>query len=321
MTRAPHGRDGLIAQLRTLLLLTNREIAVVTQRQAQASTDGIRWELARNARDAAGRGQRIEAELHRLGGVPDIVTPAAARVGALMNTVTSQVETPADALFDDLMGQHQLLDRVAYLRASATAAGEQDVITLADLLLTAHSEIVAWLTTVLAQEAVGAPAALQPTLLQTAAGVAARVAGAPLRWGATGVDRAAARTLRPDNDVQSSVIEANERATTVAGGVTDTVAVRGEGLATVIPMVRRDGSRRPGKTVHHARIHTHCPVGVELSVPHYDTLTATQVASATQRLPREGLQAVLRYEQARKNRSTVITAVQRRMRRLGASGL
>ncbi len=69
------------------------------------------------------------------------------------------------------------------------------------------------------------------------------------------------------------------------------------------------------KTAHRTRTHTHCPAAVELPVPHYDTLTTTQVAAATQHLAREGLQAVLRYEQARKNRRTVIAVVQRRMNR------
>lgn len=75
------GRDGLIAQLRTLLALTNTEAQIAALRHSQARTDGIRWELARHARDAAARAQRIEAALRRLGGVPAVVAPAVARVG------------------------------------------------------------------------------------------------------------------------------------------------------------------------------------------------------------------------------------------------
>lgn len=95
-----------------------------------------------------------------------------------MGAVAAQVDPLADALFDDLMIEHQLVDRCLYLKASATTAGEQNVVRLAELLLAAHSQTVQWLTAVLAQEAAGGPTALQPTPLQTAAPAAARVVGA-----------------------------------------------------------------------------------------------------------------------------------------------
>lgn len=245
MNGGPQGRDGLIAQLRTLLVLTNTEAQTATLRHAQARNDGVRWELARHARDAADRARRIEAVLRRLCGVPDVVTPAVTRVGALMSTVAAQVDPLADALFDDLMIVHQLVDRCLYLKASATAAGEQDVVRLAELLLAAHSQTVRWLTSVLVQEAAGGPTVLQPTPLQTVTATAARVVGAPLRWGAVGVDQAIARTRRVSRDAEDSATELDEGAPTMTGDVAETVSVaRGAGLATVVCLVPRDRSEQ-----------------------------------------------------------------------------
>lgn len=277
MTSQTQGRDALVAQLRTLLLLTNTEIGIATLRQAQARTDAVRDELVRNARDGGTRAHRIEVTLRRLGGVPDVVTPAVGRLGALLSTVAAQAEPLPEALLDDLMVEHQLVDRALYLKACASAAGEQDVVRLAELLVAAHSETVEWITGVLAQDAVGAPAALAPTPLQTAAGVAARVAGAPLRWGAAGVDQAVARTRRLGRDVGEDVSDA-------AAELSQRVAVATGALD------ERD-----------------------LPLPDYDALTATQAASRTKDLDPAGLRAVLSYEQAHKDRGTVTTALERRL--------
>lgn len=60
---------------------------------------------------------------------------------------------------------------------------------LADRLVTAHSATVEWLTTVLAEEALGGPAALAATPLQRLAGTASRVVNLPGRYAADRVNR------------------------------------------------------------------------------------------------------------------------------------
>src|SRR5918911_1148357 len=68
-------------------------------------------------------------------------------------------------------------------------------------VITAHQATVEWLTVVLAEEAMGGPAALQATALQRVAGTAARAANAPVRFWANRV-----------NEVVESVHQRREQA-------------------------------------------------------------------------------------------------------------
>ena len=68
--------------------------------------------------------------------------------------------------------------------------GSSDVEKLADRLIEAHSATLDWLTTVLAEDALGGPAALRRTPLQAATGVAVKMANVPMSWSARGLDRA-----------------------------------------------------------------------------------------------------------------------------------
>ena len=54
----------------------------------------------------------------------------------------------------------------------------------------AHTATVEWLTTVLAEDALGGPAALQRTPIQTAAGVAVKLVNVPVSWSVRRLDRA-----------------------------------------------------------------------------------------------------------------------------------
>src|SRR5437868_4484551 len=82
-------------------------------------------------------------------------------------------------LLQDLQLEHQLLDRATYLKVLAEKAELPKVRQLAERLITAHEATVEWLTVVLAEEALGGPAALMPTPLQRVAGAAVHVAVAP----------------------------------------------------------------------------------------------------------------------------------------------
>ena len=61
------------------------------------------------------------------------------------------------------------------------AQGNADIEKLADRLIVAHTATVEWLTTVLAEDALGGPAALQRTPIQAATGVAVKLVNAPVR--------------------------------------------------------------------------------------------------------------------------------------------
>ncbi len=80
-----------------------------------------------------------------------------------MKALTEQAEPFAEALLGDLALEHLLVDRARYLKSLAVAAGNKEVQDLADSLIEAHSATVVWLTTVLAEDALGGPAALRRT--------------------------------------------------------------------------------------------------------------------------------------------------------------
>jgi hypothetical protein len=74
-----------------------------------------------------------------------------------------------------------VLGRARYLKALAKAARRTDVRAVAERLHPAHSATVEWISTVLAEEALGGPAALRATSIQRATGGATRTISRPVR--------------------------------------------------------------------------------------------------------------------------------------------
>ncbi len=180
----------LLTQLRTVLALTNTEIQIAETRIAQARTDAVRRELAENADNARVRAEAIEAAIRDRGSVPEVVGPFLGRAAAAVKAMVEQAQPFDEALLGDLTLEHQLLDRARYIKALATTAQLPDVVALADRLITAHSATVDWLTTVLAEDALGGPAALRRSPLQAAAGTAVKLVNLPVSWSTRGLDRA-----------------------------------------------------------------------------------------------------------------------------------
>ena len=185
-----NGTSTVLAQLRTVLDLTNTEIQVAETRLAQARTEAVRRELTQNAANGRARAQSIEAAIRNLGGLPDVLGPLLGRAAAAVKALTEQAQPFGEALLGDLALEHQLLDRARYLKALAVAQGNADIEKLADRLIVAHTATVEWLTTVLAEDALGGPAALQRTPIQAATGVAVKLVNAPVSWSTRGLDRA-----------------------------------------------------------------------------------------------------------------------------------
>ncbi len=300
------------AQLRTLLLLTNTEAQLATTRQAQARTDAVRVELARNADNARARARAIEVALRELGGVPDVLTPALGRVGSLVKTVAEAPKPLAGALLDDLTLEHQLADRARYLKALATAAGATRVVALADRLITAHDATVEWLTTVLAEDALGGPTALRATPLQAVTATTARVIGGPARWSAAGVNRAVAAVRGTRGRVAEATGELAERGAQVTGEVIDTLtASRDAGLAKAEELARRDGADDRVDALHATRVATGSLDANELPITGYDELSVSDAVTAVKELEDStDVRAVLGYEEAHKNRRSVVSATQ-----------
>ena len=181
----------LINQLRTVLDLTHTEIQVAETRIAQARTEAVQKELTQNANNGRIRAVAIEKAIRELGGFPDTIGPFLGRAAAAVKALTEQAQPFDEALLGDLALEDQLLDRSRYIKALAVSAKNSDVQALADRLITAHSATVNWLTTVLAEDALGGPAALRRTPLQAAAGTAVKIVGLPGQWSAQSAERVA----------------------------------------------------------------------------------------------------------------------------------
>ncbi len=264
----------LLAQLRALLDLTNTEIQVAETRVAQARTEAVRRELSRNAENGRRRAEFIEQAIRDLGGMPDLIGPFIGRAAAGVKALTVQAQPFDEALLGDLALEGQLLDRARHLKALAVAASRPDVQKLADRLIEAHAATVDWLTTVLAEDALGGPAALRRTPMQAAVGVAVRAVNAPVIWSVRGVERAlhAARSTRPAG----------------ADGAAD--------------------------TLHAMRSSVGVLDGDELPIPGYPDLTVADAVAAVRELEEPAdIRAVIAYEEAHKNRQRVVSAAQTRV--------
>jgi hypothetical protein len=296
--------DKLIAQLRTLHLLTNTEAQIAQTRQAQARDEAVREELATNAANAHERAQLIAAALRDLGGVPDVVTPALGRATALAKTIVEQGQPIAAALFGDLALEHQLLDRARYLEALADTAGHADTRNLARRLQAAHQETIEWITSVLVEEAAGEPTAVRPTPVQKAMGRLISVVIYPTR-----------RTTEWINGAAEAVARTRSRVGTVAEAAVDSLtAGRDAALLQAEQIATRKGARTTETALHRTRVLAGGLTEDELAVDNYDDLTVSEVASAVQQLTdTAALTALLRYEQNHKDRAGAVTAIENRL--------
>src|SRR3954463_7734697 len=213
----------IINQLRALVLLTQTEEQVARTRISQARTDAVRKELTQNADNAAKRSLEITEQLRSLGGVPDVVTPALGRLSAILKATFEQAAPFEEALLTDLQLEHQLLDRATYLKVLADQAKQTKVRQLAEKLITAHAATVEWLTVVLAEEALGGPAALVATPVQKVAGGVARTVNAPVRFWANTVNNAVDTVKQAREEPGDRLGAVTERATALTDAVRETL--------------------------------------------------------------------------------------------------
>lgn len=311
MTQTPK----ILEQLRILLQLTNTEAQVAQVRVAQARTDAVRRELTENGQNAQERARLISAALRELGGYADVVTPAVGRIAALVKTPLEQIEPLSEALLQDLQLEHQLLDRARYLLVLAKAAELPEIVKLADRLIAAHSETVDWLTTVLAEEALGGPAALAPTPFQRVAGIATRAAILPNRLAVEGVNRSVHTVQRTTEQARIRITGLGERAGDLADGARQIfTSGRDASLERAERVARRDGSRDTAEAVHETRAAVGALRADELPIKNFDNLTTNAAVAAIKKLTEvEDVRAIMAYEEAHKGRSGVASAAQTRV--------
>ena len=301
----------LIAQLRTVLDLTHTEIQVAETRVAQARTDAVRRELTENAENARIRAEAIEKAIRELGGFPDVIGPFLGRAAAAVKALTEQAEPFDEALLGDLALEGQLLDRSRYIKALAVSAGHKDVEDLASRLITAHTATVEWLTTVLAEDALGGPAALRRTPVQAAAGLAVKLANLPFTWSTRGAERIAeaVRSVRP---TVAGLVDRGARTGDIAGKALS--GARDGALEAAERVTREQGAEDAADAIHAARGASGLLDAGELPIADYDELTVTDAANAVKELTEPSdIRVIIAYEEAHKNRQRVISAAQARV--------
>jgi len=301
----------VLAQLRTVLDLTNTEIQVAETRVSQARTDAVRRELSQNAANGRARAEAIEAAIRKLGGFPDVIGPLLGRAAAAVKALTEQAQPFGEALLGDLALEHQLLDRARYTKALAVATGRSDIEKLADRLMEAHSATVDWLTTVLAEDALGGPAALRRTPLQAATGVAVRLVNVPMSWSARGLDRAV-DSVRATPPALGELLSRGAHAGDVAAKALS--ASRDAALATAERVTRREGADQAADALHSMRSSAGVLEADELPIPDYDALNVSEAVAAIKELTvPSDVRAILAYEEAHKDRQGVVSAAQTRV--------
>lgn len=301
----------LITQLRTLLDLTHTEIQVAETRVTQARTDAVRRELTENAENARLRAEAIEEAIRNLGGFPDVFGPIRGRAAAAVKALTEQAEPFDEALLGDLALEGQLLDRSRYLKALAVGAKNAEVEDLATKLITAHSATVEWLTTVLAEDALGGPAALRRTPMQAAAGLAIKVVNLPLTLSTRGADRAA-EALRSVRPALSEFADRSSRTGEIAAKALS--GARDSALEAAERITREQGAEDAAAAIHAARGASGILEADELPISDYDELTVTEAGNAVKELTDPAdIRVIIAYEEAHKNRQRVVSAAQTRL--------
>ena len=314
----PDTTRQMIAELRELLRLTQTEIQIAETRRAQARTDAVERELARNAENGRRRARDIARTLRDLGGVPDVVTTVVGRLGATAKAGIEQAQPLTEALFGDLALEHQLQDRAKYLKGLATAAGNTRVVRLAERLDEAHGATIEWLTVVLAETAIGGPAALRPTPVQAVVGMGLGVASLPVRTVTRSLNTVVDRAVRLRAKAQETAEEAAATASEMRDAVVDVVSTgRDASLRQAEVRARREGADDTADAIHETRRDLGALDGDELPIRQYDTLTVARAVAAVQKLDRaEDVRAVIAYEEAHKNRGGVVSAAQVRIAEL-----
>ncbi len=301
----------LLAQLRAVLDLTNTEIQVAETRVTQARTEAVQRELSQNATNGRARAESIEAAIRELGGYPDVIGPFIGRAAAAVKALTEQAQPFDEALLGALALEHQLLDRARYIKALAVATSQKPVQDLADRLIDAHSATVEWLTTVLAEDALGGPAALRRTPLQAATGAAVRLAYIPMSLSARGLDKAidSVRTAPP---AFGELLSRGAYARDVA--MKTLTASRNAALETAERVVRGEGAEDAADALHSVRTATGVLDPDELPISDYTELNVSQAVAAVKDLDEPAdIRAIIAFEEAHKNRQGVVSAAQTRL--------
>ena len=197
---------------------------------------------------------------------------------------------------------------------SPSGRGLFEVQNLADDLVAAHSETIDWLTTVLAEEALGGPSALVPTPLQRVAGGVVQAFTFPTRIAVRGAKRAVNTAYLRGEQARETVEEFAGTVVKIGSGTREVASVgRKAMLQRAERVAEREGADATADALHGTRAELGALKAAELPIKHYEEMTAQESIAALRKLsdPDE-LNAMIRFEESHKKRSGVISAAQTR---------
>ena len=305
----------LVSQLNALLRLTHTETMIAETRRAQATSDDFERELATNADKGRERAELLTEAIRNLDSFPDVVGIAAGRVGAAIKSAAEQGQDLTEALLGDLALEHELLSRTRLAKMLAEQSNETKTIKVLDRLEVAHSETVEWLMTRLAEVAIGGPAALRPTPVQSMVGVTRRITQFPVRRTAVTLNRSvdvAGRLQQRTVDTVSTNFDKARQLVEAAGEIW--TAGRDAGLKRTEQLAEQRGDRTTARNVNSTRRGLGAVDASELPIRGYDTLNAdTAIARIGRLSDADDVRTVLAYEAANKNRKGVNAAARDRL--------
>ena len=163
----------------------------------------------------------------------------------------------------------------------------------------------------LAEDALGGPAALRRTPLQAATGVAVKLVNVPMSWSAKGLDRAV-DSVRATPPALGELLSRGAHAGDVAAKALS--ASRDAALATAERVTRREGADQAADALHSMRSAAGVLEADELPIPDYDALNVSEAVAAIKELTTPSdVRAILAYEEAHKDRQGVVSAAQTRV--------
>jgi hypothetical protein len=165
---------------------------------------------------------------------------------------------------------------------------------------------------VLAEEALGGPAALQPTPLQRVAGAAAQAAIAPYRFATNRVNEVLDSAQQRREAAGDRIQEVAGRANQLGDAVRETLAAgRAATLRRAEKVAQRDGDREAAEAARHAREELGDVSADELPIKNYDSLSVADAVKAIKQLKTpHDVNVIIRYEETHKDRANVASAAQ-----------
>lgn len=322
-------RTELLSQLNTLHRLTQTEEMIAQVRRVQATSDAVERELVHNAEMCRERSTVLRNLISELGGVHDLVGSAVGRLSATAKAQLEQGTTLPEALFSDLTLEHQLRDRARFVQLLGRALEESDVVEVMDRLEVAHTATIEWIEGILAEVAVGAPTKLRPTPAQVAVATGRRIAFFGARQAATAVNRSVAAFGNVQHRIGKTAEQVQHRVGQTAEETVDklqrlrrdteevVVAGRDAALTRAEEVALEEGAIGTAEAVHGARESLGALRAEELPINGYDALNAGMASARIEKLGEvHDVQVVLTYEQANKNRASVVRAAQARTEEL-----